>query len=121
MQAPLVDSTSISLNKTKPADMEINVSGLLKTAATNGALTQSVSGYMEIPVSPDEEDGTPVPRLTSKSALFFVAGFFFILFSIGGGGGIGVFTQFYTADSLILRNFWRYQVALAYLPQTTEV
>ena len=115
MQVPLVDSTRISLNKSKPDDMEINASGLLMTAATTRAPNQSVSGYMEIPVSPDEEEGTPGPRLMSKSVLFIVAGFFFILFSIGGGGGIGVFTQFYTADSLILRNFWRYQVALAYL------
>ena len=69
---------------------------------------------MEIPVAPDEEAGQ-APRVRSKSTLFVVAGFFFILFSIGGGGGIGVFTQFYSANSVILRNFWRFQVTLAYL------
>ena len=53
--------------------------------------------------------------MSRKSALFVIAGFFFILCSIGGGGGIGVFTQFYKADSVLLRNFWRFQITLVYL------
>ena len=69
---------------------------------------------MKIPSAPDEPRA-PVPRVSLKSALFVLAGFFFILFSIGGGGGIGVFTQFYTAESVFLRNFWRFQITLAYL------
>ena len=114
MQDPLVNSTSDSFVKPKVDDLEQNSSSFLKTAATTGAPTNSVTGYMEIPASPDE-DAAPVQRVNSKSALFVVAGFFFILFSIAGGGGIGVFTQFYTAHSVVLRNFWRFQVTLLYL------
>ena len=53
--------------------------------------------------------------MSHKSALFVVAGFFFILCSIGGGGSVGVFTQFYTAETVWLRNFWRFQITLVYL------
>ena len=55
MQEPLVSSTIVSFAKSKVDESEHNSSDFLKTAVTAGDSAQSASGYIEIPIAPDEE------------------------------------------------------------------
>ena len=91
MQEPLVSVTYDSFSNKKIDDIEDYSSALLKTAATNVESTRSVSCYVKIPIAPDEEE-SPSGSLSFKSALRFLAGMFFVLVSIGGGGSFGVLT-----------------------------